>query len=473
MHAAVVGGGIAGLAAATQLAEEGHAVTLLERRPTLGGRAYSVVDDTTGDVIDNGQHLVMGCYRALRGLLARIGATHRLRFQDDLDVALVREDGTRLRLKASPLPAPLHLLGGLLGFGALSAWDKLRLVKAAAAIKRGTASDLETVEQWLDRAGQSPEARATFWHPLALATLNDDPRTASAKLLEAVLREAFLGSRDDARLGFPACGLSELYVEDAARFVEARGGRVVTAAPVGRVLVEDGVARGLELEDGERVSADAVVAAVPPRALYALAPEPLRQEPYFANLLRLESSPIVSVHLWLEHPVACEAVLGLVGRPVHWIFARERYLSLVTSAARALIDRPARELVALAAAEVARVLPGAKVRHARVLKEREATIAHGAGTEWFRPGTRSPVEGLFVAGDHVRTGLPATLESAVRSGEEAAALAAAFVPPPARRRPAFVPLEALRPRHSGSPAFRRQPRSRSPIARSSPESEGT
>jgi squalene-associated FAD-dependent desaturase len=455
MKVVVVGGGIAGLSAATRLVEAGHQVALYEKRPTLGGRAYSIVDDTTGDIIDNGQHVVMGCCRALRGFLARIGASEQLRLQRDLDVTFVDEDGGRRRLKAAPLPAPFHLLGGVAGFATLGLRDRIHLLKVAAAILRPTAllpaaSDYETVERWLDRVGQSETARRGFWRPLTRATLNDEPRTASAKMLEAILREAFFGSRDDARLGLARGGLSELYAEPAARWLESHGARVVTAAPVEALRVEGGVVRGVTLRDGTALDADAVIAALPPRPLLALVePHARAGETWYAGIRRLQGSPIVSVHVWLDRPVMHEELCALVERPLHWIFDRGTHLSLVASAARELIDRDAGEIAALAVAELKRALPAAapaEVRHVRVLKEREATLAHTAGSEGDRPHPRTPLNGLFVAGDWVRTGLPCTLESAVRAAELAASLVEDWTPPPRAAVPpptAFVPAGNL------------------------------
>jgi len=456
MKVVVVGGGIAGLACATRLVEAGHDVALYEKRPQLGGRAYSIVDDTTGDTIDNGQHLVMGCFRALREFLSRIGAGGELELQRDLDVTLVDEGGGRSRLRAAPLPAPLHLLGGLAGWKALGLRDRVNLLKVAAAILRPTAlfpaaGDFETVERWLDRVGQSGAARRGFWHPLVRATLNDEPRSASAKMLEAVLREAFFGTRDDARLGLTRSGLSALYAEPAARWLEARGARVITAAPVESLRVDGGAVRGVVLRDGATVDADAVVAALPPPALLRLVgAHAASGETWYAGIARLRPSPIVSVHLWLDRPVMDRPMLGLVERPLHWMFDRGTHLSMVTSAATDLVERSSDEIARLAVEELHRALPAAAtatVRHLRVLKEREATIAHTAGSEHDRPHPRSPLGGLFVAGDWVRTGLPCTLESAVRAADLAAALVEDWVPAPAPApSTAFVPLTRLSPR---------------------------
>jgi squalene-associated FAD-dependent desaturase len=432
----VVGGGFAGLAAAARLADGGHQVTLLERRPMLGGRAYSITDEKTGARIDNGQHLFMGCYRATRSFLGRIGA--KLSFDRDLDLCL-DDGGKRVRLRSLPLPAPFHMLGGL--FALTSLGDRLSLLKLAASLKLPTArlpepSDWETVDAWLDRIGASAAARRVLWHPLAIATLNDDPRTASAKMLGAVVREALLGSREDARLGIAPMGLSELYVEPAARFLAERHAQVRLDTPVESLVIAgsggEALVRGVRLKSGEEIGADVVVSAVPPAALHELVPPQVRAgEPYFEHLLRLSTSPIVSVHLWLDRRVLDVEMLGLCGGKIHWMFERGSHLSLVVSAARDLVDRPADDIVTLAMAEVRRLAPGAQLQHSRVIKERDATIAHTAGSEIWRPRVRSPVGGLFVAGDFARTGLPATIESAVRSADETCALVSQYQPPQA------------------------------------------
>ena len=427
------------MSAATRLIEAGARVTLLEKRGQLGGRAYSVVDEATGDVVDNGQHLFMGCYRATRAFLQRIGTADKLVLQERLDLTFVDAQSGRSSRLASRLPGPLSLVGGLFGFSSLPWRDKMAMLKVATAIQlpsrfQPPATDWETVDGWLDRLGQSGAARRAFFHPLALATLNDDPRTASAKMLEAVLREAFFGgAAGDSRFGVARVGLSDLYVDDARAWLQARGATVRLGAGVERVLVERGVARGVGLRGGETIAADAVIAACPPPALVALVDSEWREgETWWAGLGKLTSSPIVSVHLWLDRLVTDEEIIGCVGSPLQWVFNRNRlvtvrdpsrsHLSLVVSAARALIDCPADEIVATLVAELGRVLPEAaraRVVHSRVMKERDATIAHTAGTEGLRPRCQGPIEGLFAAGDYVRTGLPATIESAVRAADDA------------------------------------------------------
>jgi phytoene dehydrogenase-like protein len=317
----VVGAGLAGLSAATRIAEAGRAVTVLERRCALAGEIDCSV--------------VLGSYRALGTFLRRIGASEHMTAE------------------------PLDALGGLLGLRNLGIADRVRLAKVAAAIARPSAlfpaaSDQETVDSWLDRVGQSARARRGFWYPLVEAALADDPRTASARMLEAVLREGFFDAASPP--GLWRVTLRPGWAELAAELLESRGGRVVTAVRDVTLEIRGGVVRAVSDGD-ERFVPTAVVAAVPPRDLLDLVPAEARAgEGYFDALPRL-LPPVKS---------------GVVA------------------------------------------------------------VRHPAGGEADRPTARSPIAGLFVAGAHARTGLPAHMESAARSGEEAAHLALEFQPLPER-----------------------------------------
>jgi squalene-associated FAD-dependent desaturase len=468
---AVVGGGFAGLAAAVRLASEGQEVTLLERAATPGGRARSFVDEISGDTVDVGVHIILGGYRATRGLLARIGASGRIDFGADL--ATGRVDG-RVRRFGRPAPARLpsarlHALGpieALVRCEALTVAERALALRVVAAVLRPSRlasgpEEGDTVDGWLDRLAQPAGSRRALWHPLAVAALNDDPRTASARLFAAVLRDTLCGGPDDARLGLAPSGLSSLYATDAARAVVAKGGAVRCDAEVIELLVEevDGerAIRGVRLAGGERLDADVVIAAVPPQALLALAPEALRAERGFQAIARLRPSPVVTVHLWLDRPLFDEPLVALIDSPVRWVVSRARdagqlpeahaLLSLAMPAAHGLVDRDDGDLAELALAELARAFPSApraRLLHRRVVKERHATIAHPARGELDRPRPRTSTAGLFIAGDFVRTGLPASIESAVRSGEDAALLALGYQPPRPPPPPrGFVPVASL------------------------------
>lgn len=442
----VIGAGFAGLAAAVRLTDLGARVTVLEKRGVLGGRAYSFRQPDTGAVVDNGQHLFMRAYTETLAFLGRLGTADRVAFEPRLEVTMAGPDGRRARLACPALPAPLHLLAGLLRFEGVPAGARLHLARAGLAMARaarrgeeaGAALEGVTVDAWLRTLGQPPEARRVFWDPLTLATLNDAPEVVSARWLLAVVRRAFVGPRGAGDLGFAETGLSDLYTEQARAIVEAAGGTVRThaSAEALEVVGDRVVAVRLAASGrgaGERVPADAVVAAVPHRVVPGLVPPALAGRPPFEGLARLGVSPIVSFHLWYDRPIAPRPFLGLLDSPLHWLFDRGSHVTAVTSGARDLVVRPRPELAELAAREIARLLPaarGARLLRAHVIKEPFATPSLAPGAGRLRPGTRTPLGNLLLAGDWTATGLPGTIEGAVQSGHAAAAALAAAAPTP-------------------------------------------
>jgi len=439
MSVVVVGGGVAGLAAASALAEQGCVVTLLEAAPALGGRARSFVDRRTGDAVDNGQHALMGCYHEFLTLLARIGRRGEL-WESDLDVALWDGERGVRRLACPALPSPLHFAAGVLRFGHLSLRERVSVLRAGRALVRrfGTSkSEPATVAQALVALRQSPRARRALWDPLTWATLNADPEEASARLLCAVVARALLGPRSASRFLLPQLPLSELYAEPAGKFVEACGGSVRCRAPVDEVVVERGRVVGVRSR-GERISASHVILAVPPAAVRRIVPPALRS---LVPVALERTTPIVSVTLWLDRPIGGPDFLGLLDGQTQWLFRVDRIqrandrsqasrdgarLACVRSGASAWLELPAREIAAIALREAAQALPGAahaELRHALVVKEGAATLAPNPELQSLRPGPIGPVSDLFLAGDWTDTGLPATLESAALSGHRAASLA--------------------------------------------------
>ena len=431
-HVAVVGGGFAGLAAAVRLARGGARVTLLERRPFLGGRAYSFADPATGDVVDNGPHALMGAYTAALDFLAEIGAGSKLAFQRRLHVTLA-DPALGLGAVAAPaLPGPLQAPAALLRYRLLAPGDRVRLLVGAVRLAARPPDSLRhsTVAEALARVGQSAAACARFWHPLAIATLNETPEVAAAAPFAAVLRKAFFAGARAARFALARVPLSELYTIDARRAIEQAGGTVVTGAAVATLaLGPDGV-EALVLRDGTRVEADAVVLAVPVAALLRLVPVSLRDAHPFRPLAAVGTSPIVSVHVWLDRFVAWGGpFLGLLGGRAQWLFdcgpaaGGGHRLASVTSGARFWDDADDDEIAAEVLADAAAVLPAmraARVRRTLVIRERHATLSLTPAADAARPGVETPLPNLFLAGDWIQTGLPATIESAVLSGRTAA-----------------------------------------------------
>lgn len=432
-RALVIGGGFAGLAAGTALAARGAAVTVLEARPHLGGRARSFRDAATGTVVDNGQHVLMGCYTETLAFLGRIAASGKLRRQRALRVELRDVRGTAGALACPALPGPLHMLVALLRFGLVSRRERLRAiaggVRLLAMRRRGDARLAAlTVEELLDLLAQPAAVRRALWHPMAIATLNETPARAAAGPFAEVLARAFFGGRADAQFVLPAVGLSDLYTDDARRFLEAHGGRIETRAAVAALELAGGRLAGVRLRDGRRVAASVCIAAVPPRALATLLPAPLAPPSF-------DTSPIVSAHLWYDRPVLGAPFVGLLGARTQWLFDRGAggggsgpwHVSAVLSADREAAAWETGRIAGAVAADVCATCPAARtarlVRHV-VVKEKHATIATTPEAERRRPPTRTPLDGLFLAGDWIATGLPPTIESATLSGHRAAEAAA-------------------------------------------------
>jgi squalene-associated FAD-dependent desaturase len=437
----VVGGGFAGLSAAAMLAERGVRVIVLDARPQLGGRATAFTDRDTGELVDNGQHVLFGCYRATFEFLRRIDALENVRFQPSMEVAYLDGAGRRSVLKCPPLPSPLHLLAAVLDWDAMPWRDRLSALSLAGPlraarrelVRSGTVSadPPGTVSEWLIAHGQRPKLRAWLWEPLAVAALNQSPDIASAAPFVRVLAEMFGPESSASALVRPTRPLHQMYAEPARDFIHARGGEVRVNA-LARVVVEDGRVRAVDVR-GERIETSHVIAAVPWFALRTLfaQPPPPELRATIAAAGAMDSMPIVTVNLWYDRRVMDEPFVGLPGREMQWVFDKRlafgrsaSHLSLVSSGATRLTAMSSDELTALAAREVEEALPGARgatLLRATVIREKQATFSLAAGQP-ARPDTRTLVGGLYLAGDWIDTGLPGTIESAVVSGHRAAAL---------------------------------------------------
>ena len=440
--AIVIGAGFAGLSAAVRMTRDGARVLVLEARARLGGRATAFPDRVTGEIVDNGQHVLLGCYTETFEFLREMNVLDHVRVQPQLAVTMIDRAGARSRLVCPELPAPLHLLGGVMEWDALGWRDKLAALRMATPLaiarrqlKGGrdiAASPGETVDAWLIRNGQTARTREMLWHPLALAALNQHPEVAAAPPFARVLAEMFGSDPRAAALALPTVPLDLMYAEPARAYIEGRGGAVLTGVPA-RVVVERGAVEAVYAA-GEPRTAGIVVSAVPWFALSELfegSPPELSQ--ILARAAAMASSPILTVNLWFDRPVIGEdPFLGLPGRAMQWVFdkravfgGRASHLSVVSSGASPLVSQTNDQLIALAHQELLEALPAsrpARLLRATVVREPRATFSLAPGQP-RRPETKTPVRGLFLAGDWVETGLPATIESAVRSGHKAATLA--------------------------------------------------
>ena len=445
----VIGAGFAGLSAAVALADRGARVLVLEARPGLGGRATAFVDRETGELVDNGQHVLIGCYDETFRFLRTLDTESLVQLESRLDIEFVDREGARSRLRTPHLPAPWNLVVGLMRWPALSWSDRiaaLRLgrVLARSASQRGGSEDRPhafvssggqerehlTVDDWLAAHGQTPRLREMLWEPLAVAALNQPTREASAASFSAVVGRMFSGPARNAAIGLPCVPLDALYARPAAERIERRGGRVRTNT-VARVVCEGSRVSHVDVR-GERLEAGRVICAVPWHALErTISPVPAAMAEIVRRASSMASSPIVTVNLWLDRPVTSVPFVGLPGRTFQWVFDKRQafgeqasHLSLVSSGAEAVVSESNPALTERAVNEVREALPAAVsacVVRATVVREKRATFSLAPGQP-RRPAAETPVEGLILAGDWIDTGLPATIESAVVSGHRAARL---------------------------------------------------
>ncbi len=433
MKVAVIGAGLAGLAAACELASLGHEVILFEKRPWAGGKTYSFVDDVTGDEVDNGQHVFMRCTVAYRNFLRRLGTEHLAMVQPRLSVSVVGTDGRLGRLWADPAPVPFHLARAFLRYPHLTVSEKAAIATALLRVWRMPETerlDLRDVSfgEWLRAQRQPPGAVERFWEFVTLPTLNCRAEEASAADALFVFREALLRSSESAALGIPDVGLSRLHVEPALAFVREHGGVALlrTAAEQLEAAGESAVA---VVAGGRRIPVDGAVVAVPHEAAAGLFPESLRVQPPLGGLARIASAPIVNMHLWFDRPVLRRRLVATLHPHLQWLFrasppGEERQHVVVSlSGAREEVELPKSALQRRTLEAMEAVLrPPAGVRLLRcvVVKEPAATFVPAPGLR--RPGPATPLRNVVLAGAYVDTGWPATMESAVRSGILAARL---------------------------------------------------
>jgi len=410
----VAGGGLAGLAAAAALHDVGYSVEIFESRPFLGGRAtsYPLNTESSTEVIDNCQHVLIGACVNLLDLYKRLGVSDSVRFFDEF---YFLEPGGRLStMRAGVLPAPAHFALSFLKMPFLNFGEKLAIGRAMLALQREhrKRKDLDniTMLDWLQEHHQPPRAIERFWRQVLVSAINEELDRMAASHGFQVFQLGFLTGAAASRMGVPSVPLGELYSASALKHR--------TRATVDRIAIKDGRVTGV-ISNGEFHPADAVVCAVPYERVNALLPESQ------CDFTGWEHSPITGIHFWFDRPVTALPHATLLDRTIQWFFNKHegRYLQLVVSASRSLMNLSKQDVIALARKELEEFLPsvrGAQLVKAHVVKEARATFAAMPGLEARRPTAKTKIGGLYLAGDYTRTGWPATMEGAVRSGYLAA-----------------------------------------------------
>jgi zeta-carotene desaturase len=424
---AIAGGGLAGLAAGCALAEAGYRVQLFERRPYLGGRASSYQHPGTGEVVDNCQHVLLGCCTNLLDLYKRSGVLEQVRWFENLN--FMEPGGRRSIIGPSFLPEPFHTSWSFLTASALSPADKAAVARAMLSLLHDIPDDGKPFLNWLRAHGQTQRAIDRFWNVVLVSALNEDLDRVSTHYAALVFRESFLKSREAGRMGIPAVPLTDLY-SAAGKYIEQLGGEVQLRSSVESFKADDS---GVKLcVGGKELFADFAVLALPFNALQQILPEDEKAGSLREMLERFESSPITGIHLWFDRKVTEMDHAVLLDRTIQWMFNKSRlqgrndegsYLELVVSSSKTLVDKSRQEIIDLAIRELAEFFPDvaqAKLVKSTVIKEIHATYSPKPGVDEYRPGARSDWTRVFLAGDWTATGWPATMEGAVRGGYLAA-----------------------------------------------------
>ena len=430
---AIAGGGLAGLAAGCALSSAGFRVTLFERRPYLGGRASSYQHPGTGEIVDNCQHVLLGCCTNLIDFYRRTDVADKIRWYDRL--TFLEPGGRASVIRPSGLPAPLHAALSFLRADCLTLADKFTIGRVMAALAPATPPERgETFLAWLKRHGQTEQAIDRFWKTILVSALNEDLDQISVPYAAQVIRESFLKSAAAGRMGVPTVPLTELY-SAAGDAIRNRAGDVQF-----RAGLESFRAQGSDVTvvvNGQEQQFDYLVLAVPFDVLTRILPDSPAAAPLAEMLSHFTTSPITGIHLWFDRVISDLDHAVLLDRTIQWMFHKSRliearearengkssYVELVVSSSKSLVEKSRGELVDLTLKELREFFPAAreaKLLKSTVIKEVHATYSPRPAIDQHRPRPETAWPRVFLAGDFVATGWPATMEGAVRSGYLAA-----------------------------------------------------
>jgi zeta-carotene desaturase len=423
------------------LAEAGFRVTLFERRPYLGGRASSYQHPGTGEIVDNCQHVLLGCCTNLLDFYRRAGVQDKIRWYEKL--TFLEPGGRASVIAPSALPAPLHTAVAFLRADFLSFRDKMAISRAMVALAPSIPPDRgESFLDWLKRHGQTAQAIERFWKTILVSALNEDLDQVSVPYAAQVVRESFLKSATAGLMGIPTVPLTDLYSQ-TGDYIRARGGEIQFRAGVESFRTE--TSEVSVMANGEEQKFDYLVLAVPFDVLRRILPDTPSAAPLATALGQFSTSPITGIHLWFDRQISELDHAVLLDRTIQWMFHKSRliearynedrenssgsYVELVVSCSRSLVEKSKAEIVDMAVKDAEEFFPDAceaKLMKSTVIKEVHATYSPRPGIDQYRPEPETAWPRVFLAGDWTATGWPATMEGAVRSGYLAAEALARF-----------------------------------------------
>ena len=429
-HTVIIGGGLAGQAAAVALTEDGVPVTLLESRNRLGGRAGSFDDPATGERIDNCQHVSMGCCTNLQHFCGLVGTGDLFRTEHEL--TFISADARLNSLKSSPLPAPLHIWPAFRKLSYLSSADRRQIARGLSALARTSPSALtgQAFQSWLEKHNQTNQIVDRFWRIVLVSALSESLDRIDAAIARKVFVDSFIAHRDSWRVLIPTAPLDEIFGDRVCEWLQARGSSVRQQSTAASLQIAEQLISSVELKDGRSLAGAEFILAVPHYRVRDLIPAVVDNDPQLSRIEQLETAPISSVHLWFDRPITDLPHAVLIDRLSQWMFNRSQLwpqlcqagefgYQIVISASRNVEDMGRDATIAAVHRELCEIWPAAaeaRLLKSRLVTERRAVFSPTPGCDTLRPPQQSPVPNLQIAGDWTRTGWPSTMEGAVRSG---------------------------------------------------------
>ena len=432
MRIAIIGGGLAGLAAGCELSDHGHTVEVFESRPWAGGATYSFIPPEGTGEVDNGQHIFMHCTTAYKKFLERLGTLDLTKQQKLLHVPVFDKNGQRSDIQTAYLPAPLHFIPTLISYKHLALQQKIKIAVILLKIKVFNTSHItenQSFHSWLISQGQDDQTIRGFWDFLMRPILNCTTSQASAKQALFVIKKGLLADKKAMAIGFSTVGLSTLHIHPAKKYIEDRNGKIRTRSKVEKLIVNNGHVEGLKIKDQEVATFDAYICALPPWYVQEILPKPWQTMGPLNLLSAFQPSPIMNIHIWYNEPITNLEFAASLNENLQWIFNQtkisgeksdQEHLVISISAPETLFKLTKKEALQAILPELNKVLPKTKeaeISDYLVIKEPRATFIPSAGLK--RPGPITPLNNFFLAGTYTDTEWPATMESAVQSGHNA------------------------------------------------------
>lgn len=410
----IIGGGLAGLSAAVNLLEKGHSVEIFEATKSLGGRAKSFFYSNQSQYVDNGQHLLMGCYDYTLEFVNKIGADDNFDFQKTLSVVFIDENGKNHPLRAFTKLYPINLMVGVLNYSFLNLKEKFHLVKFVVTLFYTNPDKLKNISvlDWLKKKKQNKNIIDGLWHLLAISALNTNLNVIPAKSFAVILKQMFLRNNKSSTIVIPKKSLSESIIFPAEKHIKKIGGIINTSERI--IGIENTDSKQIKVKTSKKniITCDYIISAVTPNVLAKI----INND----SLNEFEYSPIISVNIWLKENIFTEKFYGFINSDVHWLFNHGKFISLVISGADKFVDMSNEEILLLCNKEIKKYFPAyseSTILDSKIVKEKKATINPNFRIEELREKTNIDYNNLYICGDWTNTGLPATIESAVKSGK--------------------------------------------------------